>query len=547
MIMKKKSSDADDDEMPEIRIYDKSSEGIFEKASYDDEGIISDFNNLPDEVDVPTNPTLRIHNAHPQSQLLGEDPNTPVRLEALSRKSLRLMLYYAEVLLQFKLQKIEAIGLFLAFASFMGFIVYQMDVKSAFLYGTIDEEVYVSQPPGFVDHDHPQREAWIQEAAPLTRLFIEETKRVTPLDFSYQCCLEDLHSTSRATKLGIMDPRNHPLIWKHSLIVSMVVPTLSGNSTTGVVNSWSKTYLLQCRNRLLLAIQQTNAWICSCCKIAVDKKSVYPSKTKTIEIRHHFIGLLLRKKLISVENNHTDLNVADLLTKPFDGPRFNYLVVSIAQYYEEQSPVHHHFSPSQAQAPSHMPTDDLLQTVPKLISSNRFNLESVLKQTKLTMGNAINSEDEEPEAHASGEEQEEEISPNTLEAAKTLSKVASLKSRSIDKGRRYKRRKESTGKKVVSSLDFQEDNTGAEKVNAASIEVNTASDVNTALREDTVMDIQEKDKNRSENNKTKHENGKSMRSQKDQVKVNKKSQSQILHSQYLLLVYDPVQPTLLYS
>ncbi|GJT94119.1 hypothetical protein Tco_1082964 [Tanacetum coccineum] len=150
-----------------------------------------------------------------------------------------------------------------------------------------------------------------------------------------------------------------------------------------------------------------------------------------------------------------------------------------SQYYEEQSPVHHHFSPSQAQAPSHMPTDDLLQTVPKLISSNRFNLESVLKQTKLTMGNAINSEDEEPEAHASGEEQEEEISPNTLEAAKTLSKVASLKSRSIDKGRRYKRRKESTGKKVVSSLDFQEDNTGAEKVNAASIEVNTASDVNT--------------------------------------------------------------------
>ncbi|GKG40717.1 hypothetical protein Tco_0469929, partial [Tanacetum coccineum] len=51
-------SDADDDEMPEIRIYDKSSEGIFEKASYDDEGIISDFNNLPDEVDVPTNPDL---------------------------------------------------------------------------------------------------------------------------------------------------------------------------------------------------------------------------------------------------------------------------------------------------------------------------------------------------------------------------------------------------------------------------------------------------------------------------------------------------------
>ncbi|GKA29371.1 putative ribonuclease H-like domain-containing protein [Tanacetum coccineum] len=37
--------------------------------------------------------------------------------------------------------RIEAIKLFLAYASFMGFIVYQMDVKSAFLYGTIEEEV----------------------------------------------------------------------------------------------------------------------------------------------------------------------------------------------------------------------------------------------------------------------------------------------------------------------------------------------------------------------------------------------------------------------
>ncbi|GJT14539.1 retrovirus-related pol polyprotein from transposon TNT 1-94 [Tanacetum coccineum] len=47
--------------------------------------------------------------------------------------------------------KIEAIRLFLAYASFMNFIVYQMDVKSAFLYGTIEEEVYVFQPLRFED------------------------------------------------------------------------------------------------------------------------------------------------------------------------------------------------------------------------------------------------------------------------------------------------------------------------------------------------------------------------------------------------------------
>ncbi|GJR13306.1 putative ribonuclease H-like domain-containing protein [Tanacetum coccineum] len=52
---------------------------------------------------------------------------------------------------------IEAIRIFLAFASYMGFIVYQMDVKSAFLYGKIDEEVYVSQPPGFLDPKYPQK------------------------------------------------------------------------------------------------------------------------------------------------------------------------------------------------------------------------------------------------------------------------------------------------------------------------------------------------------------------------------------------------------
>ncbi|GKE97073.1 retrovirus-related pol polyprotein from transposon TNT 1-94 [Tanacetum coccineum] len=53
--------------------------------------------------------------------------------------------------------RIEAIRLFLAYASFMGFLVYQMDVKSAFLYGTIEEEVYVTQPLGFKDLNHPDK------------------------------------------------------------------------------------------------------------------------------------------------------------------------------------------------------------------------------------------------------------------------------------------------------------------------------------------------------------------------------------------------------
>nr|GFA72362.1 hypothetical protein [Tanacetum cinerariifolium] len=53
--------------------------------------------------------------------------------------------------------RIEAIRIFLAFPSYMGFKVYQMDVKSAFLYGKINEEVYFSQPPGFIELKFPNK------------------------------------------------------------------------------------------------------------------------------------------------------------------------------------------------------------------------------------------------------------------------------------------------------------------------------------------------------------------------------------------------------
>ncbi|GJS92951.1 putative ribonuclease H-like domain-containing protein [Tanacetum coccineum] len=60
--------------------------------------------------------------------------------------------------------RIEAIRLFLAYSSFMGFIVYQIDVKSAFLYGTIKEEVYVCQPPGFEDPQFPDKVYKVEKA-----------------------------------------------------------------------------------------------------------------------------------------------------------------------------------------------------------------------------------------------------------------------------------------------------------------------------------------------------------------------------------------------
>ncbi|GKD08430.1 putative ribonuclease H-like domain-containing protein, partial [Tanacetum coccineum] len=60
--------------------------------------------------------------------------------------------------------KIEAIRLFLGYDSFKNFVVYQMDVKSAFLYGKIEEEVYVCQPPRFEDPDFLERVYKVEKA-----------------------------------------------------------------------------------------------------------------------------------------------------------------------------------------------------------------------------------------------------------------------------------------------------------------------------------------------------------------------------------------------
>ncbi|GJX16336.1 hypothetical protein Tco_0217168 [Tanacetum coccineum] len=137
--------------------------------------------------------------------------------------------------------------------------------------------------------------------------------------------------------------------------------------------------------------------------------------------------------------------------------------------------------------------DDLLHVVPKLIS-RIDSLESDLNQTKLTMGNAImklvkkvkkmegllkkrhvvlsDSEEEEPEAQ--GRKSQDDPLDSSVQGLVTPS-TTKVKASGEEQGRRYKRRKEAKGKKVVSSLVFQEEvDTGAEQVNTAK-GVNTGS------------------------------------------------------------------------
>ncbi|GJT74667.1 ribonuclease H-like domain-containing protein [Tanacetum coccineum] len=146
------NNDQDDSQILAFEdIYGNPSDVIFTNASYDDEGVVSDFTNLETTVNILADLPF-------EKKAIGTKwvyKNKKDERGVVVRNKARLVaqgyrqeegIDYDEVFAP--VARIEAIRILLAFASYMGFIVYQMDVKSAFLYDTIDEEVYVSQPPG---------------------------------------------------------------------------------------------------------------------------------------------------------------------------------------------------------------------------------------------------------------------------------------------------------------------------------------------------------------------------------------------------------------
>ncbi|GJV16934.1 putative ribonuclease H-like domain-containing protein [Tanacetum coccineum] len=304
-----------------------------------------------------------------------------------------------------------------------------MDVKSAFLYGKIKEEVYVCQPLGFEDPEFPDRVYKVEKAlyglhqAPRAwyvtlstyllengfkreiidkTLFIKKVKgdakgrwnfyqprqrsmigslmylTASRPDIMFAICscvrfqvtpkVSHLHDVKRIfrnlkgqPKLGLWYPKDSPFDLEAYSDSDYAGASLDRKSTIGGCQFLrSRLISWQCKKQTIVANSTTEAKYvaaANCCgqvlwiqnqmldygynfmntKIFIDNESticivknpVFHSKTKHIEIRHHFIRDSYEKRLIQVIKIHTDHNVANLLTKALDVSRFQFLTTSI--------------------------------------------------------------------------------------------------------------------------------------------------------------------------------------------------------------------------
>nr|GEW76034.1 putative ribonuclease H-like domain-containing protein [Tanacetum cinerariifolium] len=415
--------------------------GIFDDAYDDrDKGAEADNNNLETVISFSPIPSTRIHKDHPKEQIIGEmkpkkvtqalDDESWVEAIAIGTKWVFrkkrdqrgiVVRNKARLVAQGHRQKegldcdevfaliarIKAIRLFFANESYMDFTVYQMDVKSAFLYGTIKEEVYVSQPPGFVDPEFLDRVYKVEKAlyslhqAPRACVKSASTPMETHKPFSkdangtyvdvylyrsmigslmystssrpdimFVVCacsifqvqpkVSHMHAVKRIIRylkaqptLGLWYPKDLPLkliaysnsdytgvsldrkytIRGCQFLGSRLIswqckkqPILANSITKAeyVAASNYRGHVLWLQNKLLYYgynFMQTKIHMDNESAICVVKNLVYHSKTKHIEIRHHFITDSYEKRLIEMVKIHTDYNVVDLLTKAFDVTR----------------------------------------------------------------------------------------------------------------------------------------------------------------------------------------------------------------------------------
>nr|GEU95824.1 putative ribonuclease H-like domain-containing protein [Tanacetum cinerariifolium] len=284
-------------------IYASPSERIFTDSSYNDEGVVTDFNNL----EITVNVWILV--------------DLPFRKKAIETKWVyRNKKDESGVIVRNKARLVTQ-----GHKQEKG-IDYD---ESAFLYGTIDEEVYVTQPPEVLCDVFEElmknrfQMSYIGELTFFLRLqlyqkedgiFISQDK---PDVMFVVCACSRFQVTPKTSHLQAMK-----IIFRRLISWQCKKQTIMATSTTKaeyVVVAHCCRQVLWIQNQLLdygFNLMSIKIYIDNESIICIVKNPIFYSKTKHIEIRHHFIRDDYEKKLIQVLKIHTDDNVADLLTKP---------------------------------------------------------------------------------------------------------------------------------------------------------------------------------------------------------------------------------------
>nr|GEZ93701.1 copia protein [Tanacetum cinerariifolium] len=265
--------------------------------------------------------------------------------------------------------RIEAIRIFITNAASKNMTIYQMDVKTAFLNGELKEEVYVSQPEGFVDPDHP---TYVYRLKKALGIFINQSKFALEIlkKLGMESC--DLVDTPMVDRLKLdEDPLGIPVNQTRflSMVRSLMYLTASRpdlvfvvcmctRSTSGSAQflgdklvSWSSkkqrstaistteseyismsgccAQILWMRSQLTDYVFSFNKILLYCdnhSAIALCCNNVQHSQSKHIDIRHHFIREHVEKGVVDLFFVTTDYQLADIFTKALPRERFEFLL-----------------------------------------------------------------------------------------------------------------------------------------------------------------------------------------------------------------------------
>nr|GEV07700.1 retrovirus-related Pol polyprotein from transposon TNT 1-94 [Tanacetum cinerariifolium] len=214
--------------------------------------------------------------------------------------------------------KIEAIKIFLAYVAHKSFTVFQMDVKTAFLHDTLKEDVYMCQPEGFIDDDHPSHVYKLRKA-------------LYGLKQAPRAWYDEL-STFLLQNLFFKGSIDITLFIRRFVDDILVVQIYVYDIIFGCKGTFKSTFGgAQFLGEKLLTdygfhFNKIRIYFDSKSAITISCNPVQHSRTKHIAFRYHFIKEHMEKGTIELYFVKTDYQLADLFTKALPVDRFNYLV-----------------------------------------------------------------------------------------------------------------------------------------------------------------------------------------------------------------------------